>query len=168
MLDIQLQLQSTVNTNEIRNFAQNANVNIAVGFLSGKQHVETLHKKGKGKNAEYRKPAKQWENAELAKMLTFGTAKIPPRPFIEEGINAEKESIKKAIEEQLNAVKQEKKANWDKVGVMAVGAVQSFVRGDYYKTNKPNSPKTIEYKGSDTPLIDGADLINSVEYVLEE
>ena len=48
-----------------------------------------------------------------------------------------------------------------------MGAVQKFVRSDYYKTNVPNSSKTIKFKGSDTPLIDGGDLINSLEFVVE-
>jgi hypothetical protein len=52
---------------------------------------------------------------------------------------------------------------------MAVGAVQEFVRGDYYRTNVPNSPKTIEYKeGGDKPLIDSANMIQSLQFVVQD
>ena len=48
-----------------------------------------------------------------------------------------------------------------------MGAVQRFVRSGYYKANVPNSRHTVEFKGSDTPLIDGGDLVNSLEFVVE-
>lgn len=168
MLNQILSFIDTDNTKKIQNFAKSANVDILVGFLSGKQHVSTLHKKGNSKNADYAKPSQEWENAELAKMLTFGAGKIPARPFLEDGINSKKDDIQNAIQEQLDNIQNGDEANWDKIGTMAVGAVQEFTRGDFYKTNIPNSPETISKKGSDTPLIDGADLINSVEYVIEQ
>lgn len=149
---------------KIQDFQNNASADVLVGFLSGKQHVPTLHK---DENKNYVKPARQWENAELAKMLSFGAGNIPARPFLEDGINSQNEKITKTIKEQLERIRMGYKANWDKVGTMAVGAVQEYVRGDFYKTHVPNSPETIAHKGSDTPLIDGADLINSVEYVIE-
>ena len=58
--------------------------------------------------------------------------------------------------------------NWEKVGTMAAGAVQEFVRGDFYRSTKPNSQRTIEYKGSDKPLIDGGDLIGALAFIVEE
>ena len=107
------------------------------------------------------------ETAELAKILTCGRASIPPRPFIEEGRLSKKDELRAEIGTQLDKIKDGKKANWNKVGTKAVGAIQEFVRSDYYKTHVPNGPKTIKYTGSDTPLIDGGDLINSLEYVVE-
>jgi hypothetical protein len=134
--------------------------------------VPTFHKNDKGeyktydgKNIEEAEPI---ETAELAKMLSYGTSSIPARPFLEQGIASKKEEIKKALQEEAKKALDGGKANWNKVGSMAVGAVQEFVRGDYYKTNVPNSKKTQEYKGSDKPLIDGADLINSLVFVVGE
>lgn len=143
------------NPNEIQDFMSMASAEILVGFPSGELHVTD--------NEEN----EVVEMAELAKELSFGTAKIPARPFIEDGLKAHAEKLKQEIEKQVENAK-ENKANWDKVGAMAVGAVQEFVRGDYYKNTIPNSPQTIENKGSDKPLIGTALLINSLEYVVEK
>lgn len=155
MVNLRMSMREMPNTQELKDFAKKANVTVAVGFLSGRQHVP--------KNSQ----SESKETAELAKELSYGTATTPARPFLEEGINSKKNELNKAMEEQVEAVKNGKNANWDKVGTMAVGAVQEFVRGDYYKSTKPNSPETIKEKGSDTPLIDTADLLNSCEYVVE-
>lgn len=174
MLSLSVNMKKTADFHEIQRFAQEVSADVMVGFLAGKKHVETLHKDEKGKNGKYRgidgsePDFEEIENAELAKMLSFGAPHIPPRPFLEDGILSKKDEILKTIGEEMDAVKQGRAANWNKVGVMAVGAVQEFVRGDYYKSNSPNAPRTIKYKGSDTPLIDGADLINSVEFVVEK
>lgn len=163
---------------EIQAFIDSVNTNVLVGYLDGKKHEQTLHKDDTQRPNEKRRgnytgydsadPTHEtMDNSELAKILTFGSATIPARPFIEEGLLFKKDELKKEIGKQLDALKDGKPANWNKVGTKAVGAVQEFVRSDYYKSHIPNSQKTIEYKGSDTPLIDGGDLINSLEYVLE-
>ena len=169
---LRVNIRNTVDTSKIQKLAQKAACDILVGFPSGRQHVPTFHKNDKGeyrtydgKNIEEAEPI---ETAELAKMLSFGTSSIPPRPFLEQGIASKKEEIKKALQEEAKKALDGGKANWNKVGSMAVGAVQDFVRGDYYKTNVPKSKKTQEYKGSDKPLIDGADLINSLVFVVGE
>lgn len=171
MLSLKTNILSVPDFSELQKFAENANAKVLVGFLSGRQHVKTQHKdktSGEykdidGGDATY----EQMETAELAKILTFGDAKIPPRPFIEEGLLSKKDELKKEIGKQLDQIKDGKTANWNKVGTKAVGAIQEFVRSDYYKSRVPNSPRTIKYKGSDTPLIDGGDLINSLEFVVE-
>ena len=170
MLSLKTNILSVPDFSEIQKFAENASAKVLVGFLSGRQHVKTQHKDESGKykdidggNATYEK----MENAELAKILTFGDARIPPRPFIEEGLLSQKDELKKEIGKQLDQIRDGKTANWNKVGTKAVGAIQEFVRSDYYKSRVPNSPRTIKYKGSDTPLIDGGDLINSLEFIVE-
>ena len=175
MLSLRMNVQKVGDFHEIQKFIDNANAEVLVGFLDGKQHVQTLHKANKksGKKAEYKEydgevPLDSMENAELAKMLTFGTATIPPRPFIEEGLLSKKDELRKEIGTQLDNIRGGKRANWNKVGTKAVGAIQEFVRSDYYKSHVPNSQRTIDYKGSDKPLIDGGDLINSLEFVVEE
>ena len=167
---LKLEMLKMPDLSEIKKFADNAGANVLVGFLAGKMHVETKHKDKDGEYRDYggKEPVFQnVENAELARRLTFGTATIPARPFIEEGLLSKKDELKKEIEVQLEKIKDGKMANWDKVGTKAVGAVQEFVRGDYYRSHVPNARGTIRHKGSDTPLIDGGDLINSLEYVVE-
>lgn len=153
-------------TSEIRNAARGLGVSIAVGFLSGRQHAATDHRKNR--NQKELNPLKSLEVADLARALHNGTANIPPRPFLEQGIESKEDEIYEVLGKQVDKALKGEPPNWEKVGTMAVGAVNEFVRGDYYKTNVPNAAQTIKYKGSDTPLIDGADLINSLTFVVEE
>jgi hypothetical protein len=53
-----------------------------------------------------------------------------------------------------------------RVGAVAMGAVISFVRGDYYRETIPNAPMTIDKKGSDHPLIDTGQLVSSITYAV--
>lgn len=167
---LRVNIQSTVDTKKIQETVRKAACNILVGFPSGEQHVPTFHKNAEGKyvgyNGENVEDVKPMETAELAMELSFGTATIPARPFLEEGIESKKAEISEALKQEAKRAIEGGAANWDKVGTMAVGAVQEFVRGDYYKSTKPNSKKTIEYKGSDKPLIDGGNLIQSLQYVV--
>jgi hypothetical protein len=159
-----------VDTSKIQAFARKAAVNILVGFPSGRQHVPTFHKNEKGEYRTYEgksiEEAEPIETAELAKMLSYGTSEIPARPFLEEGIESKKDELSEAMRQEAKKVIDGGQANWNKIGTMAVGAINEFVRGDYYKSTKPNSKKTQEYKGSDKPLIDGADLINSLAFIV--
>lgn len=170
MLSLKVNVLKVPDFHEIQDFVDNANAKVMVGFLSGRNHVQTQHKSKDGQYKDIDGGEAQYNNietAELAKILTFGDARIPPRPFIEEGLLSKKDDLKKEIKTQLDKVLDGKKANWNKVGTKAVGAIQEFVRSDYYKTHVPNSKRTIDYKGSDTPLIDGGDLINSLAFVVE-
>lgn len=169
---LRVNIRNTVDTKKIQALARKAAANILVGFPSGMMHVPTIHKNDKGEyktleggNVEEVEPI---ETAELAKALSFGTSSIPPRPFLEEGIRSKQTELVKALEAEAKKVMDGGQANWNKVGTMAVGAVQEFVRSDYYRNNVPNSPKTIEYKGSDKPLIDGADMIQSLQFVVQD
>lgn len=179
------EIQATGNGNpeeaikELNKFMKNMNVKILVGFPSGREHVEMLHKEHRrADGTEYGKyvgyhgedPAthKPIETSELAKMLSFGAHGVPARPFLEEGMQAGQKDIAQALGQEMATVLAGGSANWNKIGAVAVGKIQEFVRGDYYKTHVPNSQKTIDYKGSDTPLIDGADLINSLEFEVDK
>lgn len=170
---LRVNIRNTVDTHKIQALARKAAANILVGFPSGMQHVPTIHKNEdgeyKGYDGEDVKDIKPIEAAELAKALSYGTDTIPARPFLEEGIRSKEkelaETIKKEASKVIDGTGQ---ANWNKVGTMAVGAIQEFVRGDYYRTNVPNSDKTIEYKGSDKPLIDGGNLIQSLQFIVQE
>lgn len=167
---LRVNIQNTVDTRKIQALARKAAANILVGFPSGRQHVPTFHKNDKGEYKTYEgkniEEAEPIETAELAKMLSYGTSEIPARPFLEEGIESKKKELTEAMRQEAKKVLDGGQANWNKVGTMAVGAINEFVRGDYYKSTKPNSKKTQEYKGSDKPLIDGADLINSLAFIV--
>ena len=170
MLSLKMSMASTVDFSELRKAAESASADIYVGFLSGRKHVETKHKNkdGKYKDIDGKDPKyANLETADLARMLHFGAANIPARPFLEDGILSKKKEITKAMETETKKAREGGTPNWDKVGTMAVGAVEELVRSDYFKSRVPNSPKTIKYKGSDTPLIDGGDLIGSLTYVVE-
>lgn len=146
-------MERLVDTKKIQEFVNDCNARVLVGYPSGLTHTD---KEG---NAE--------ETAELAKKLHFGTSEIPARPFLEDALESKQEELLKEIKTQAaNAKKGE--ANWGKVGAKAMGAVQDFVRSEYYRSNVPNSPMTIEKKGSDMPLIDTGNLVNSTTFLIEE
>ena len=181
MLSLKAGMQKVGDFHEIQNFMDNANAEVLVGYLAGKYHKSAMHKddterpneKRRGSYVGYNGESNPQdippvETAELAKTLSFGAYNIPPRPFIEDGLLSKKDDLKEEVETQLDKIKDGKRANWNKVGTKAVGAIQEFVRGGFYKSSVPNSPHTVEYKGSDTPLIDTGDLVNSLEYVVTQ
>ena len=91
---------------------------------------------------------------------------IPARPFLEDGMNAGQDAIAKATENHFKKLAETGVGNLERIAVTAIGEIQKFVRSGYYKADKPNSPTTIEAKGSDVPLIDTAQMLNSVTSVI--
>ena len=169
---LRVNIRNTVDTSKIQKLAKKAAANIMVGFPSGMQHVPTIHKNEdgeyKGYDGEDVADIEPIETAELAKALSYGTDTIPARPFLEEGIQSKQKELADALKKEAAKVIAGGQANWNKVGTMAVGAINEFVRGDYYRTNVPNSEKTIDYKGSDKPLIDGGNLIQSLQFIVQD
>ncbi|WNF07263.1 hypothetical protein [Brevibacillus borstelensis] len=93
----------------------------------------------------------------------------PPRPVLEPAIEHNKEALagqlKKVMEAALNGQNPEPELH--KAGLMG----QNFAR-DWF-TNPangwaPNSPKTVERKGSDRPMINTSELRKSITYVISE
>lgn len=165
---IKAALQGSVDFSKIKKLLRDSEARILVGLPSGKMHVEVVHsqtKKGKHKTSTVTTDV---ELSDLAMELHFGSTRTPARPFLTDGIESKKKELKEAIAAEAKKIIMGQGANWDKIGTMAVGAVQELVRSDFYKNRAPNSKKTIEIKGSDTPLIDGANLINSLAYVVEQ
>jgi hypothetical protein len=164
---LNLNVKTTVDVQKIQRFAAQVGATILVGFPSGRTHVDTIHITDKdGNRRTETRPGK--ETSELAKELSVGSATLPARPFLEEGLESQKDKLAEEMAKQVKTQKETGSANWDKVGTMAVGAIQEFVRSDYYKSTKPNSPQWIEEKGSDTPLIDGGDLMSDLHYIIKE
>lgn len=169
---LRVNIRNTVDTSKIQKLAREAAANILVGFPSGMQHVPTIHKNKEGEYKGYEgedvKDVETIETAELARELSYGTATIPARPFLDDGIASKQKELAEALKTEATKIVDGGQANWNKVGTMAVGAVQEFVRSDYYRTNVPNSQKTIDYKGSDKPLIDGGNLIQSLQFIVQD
>jgi hypothetical protein len=122
-------------------------------------------KKAKARNREVKPIAM----SELAKMLYFGTSKIPARPFLTDAILENKEAILKFFEKAYNLGSSKRTKNLNALGQFVVDAIKSMVKGNYYGSKIPNAPSTIDRKGSDIPLIESGDLIDALEYkVFEE
>ena len=168
---LRVNILKTVDTRKIQEAARKAACNILVGFPSGEEHVPTLHKNKdgeyRGDNGEKVEDIQPITTEELARELSYGTATIPARPFLDDGIESKEKELAEALKEEAKKAVNGGSPNWDKVGSMAVGAIDEFVRSDYYKSTKPNSQKTIDYKGSDTPLIDGANLIQQLHFIVQ-
>lgn len=168
---IKASIKNTIDTKQIQRLMEQANVQILVGYPSGMQHVQAVHRKTRkdkftdinGNEPDQLVPI---DTADLARMLHYGTADIPARPFLEEAIRQNTGKLRAAVKDEVMKIKDGKKANWNKVGTMAVGCVNELVRSDYFKQRVPNSRRTQEYKGSDTPLIDSGNMIQSTTFLV--
>ena len=104
-------------------------------------------------------------NAELAFIMSQGVYfisrgdkahKIPPRPFVEPGIERELDTIAQFIKESIIAELEgnngKAEDNRVKAGMAGENAIRNFIRD--YPANKlaPNAPSTIKKKGEDHPL----------------
>jgi hypothetical protein len=128
---------------------------IFIGHIGGLMHPQ---KKG----------GKAVENATLAQWLHDGTASIPARPYLRQGIREGWVAIQKMMSAYLKEkIRNPTKADPKKIGAVAVGAVKELVQGQaYYREHIPNAPSTIKgKKGKDNPLIDTGFLINSITFV---
>lgn len=90
--------------------------------------------------------------------------KIPPRPFMRGWADSNKENIKQTMQSVAQAVssgKMNSEEAVERLGKHCQDGMQSYIRrGDFV----PNSPVTIERKGSSTPLIDSGDMRRAIRY----
>ena len=95
---------------------------------------------------------------------------IPPRPFLEPAIEKDRDNIEWRLREATLAVLEGDTARAEailkKLGMETASAVQNYFEGD--DGWLPNSPETIERKGSDLPLVDTGALRKSITYVIEK
>jgi hypothetical protein len=129
------------------------NEEIKIGFINGSPHVGGV------------------SSVDLAQWLSHGTATIPARPFLEEGIQDGQPEISKMIERHYKTIVErgaKDPTGLHAIAVTAVGAIKKFVFGDHYKSTIPNAKSTALAKGSDTPLVDTGQLVNSLNYVVNE
>lgn len=116
---------------------------------------------------------------ELARTLSNGSAEMPARPFLEEGILEEKAGLTPMIEDHYRkrVAGGPTRVTLQAIGAFCVGAVKKFVFGDYYRSTVPNAPSTIDRKSrrqkgkyllSDKPLIDRGLMINATTFVVRK
>ena len=112
-------------------------------------------------------------NAELLYIHTNGspTNNIPPRPVIEPAIQDSKEEIgtliKEAILKALEGETGGAMAGMEKAGLQGENAAKGWFTNP--KNNwAGNAESTIKQKGSSRPLIDTAQLRNSITYVVKK
>lgn len=103
---------------------------------------------------------------QIAADLEYGTATIPPRPFLRTCLKRNRRRWSNGFEAGV------RKADGSarglamvlrRVGVVMVGDVQATMRKGPWL---PNAPATIQAKGSAQPLIDTGQLIQSVRAVV--
>lgn len=106
--------------------------------------------------------------AEVATWNHFGTDTIPARPFLTialERHKAEIAHIQKRLARGLVEGKLELDQALGLLGETVVNAVKQTIADG---VSPPNSQRTIERKGSATPLIDTGQLRGSISYVIRE
>ena len=99
-------------------------------------------------------------NATLGAVHEFGTDNIPARPWLNPGVASGEKEYLNIIERTLNNG-EELDVALERIGVVAVGKVQKYMRD---LRTPPNKPSTIKRKGSSNPLIDTGVLRQSVTY----
>jgi hypothetical protein len=96
---------------------------------------------------------------------------VPPRPIIQPAIEDDKEAISNLLKEALKAVLDGDKSKvmeyLNKAGMEGQAAAQDWFT-DPKNGWAPNSPYTIEVKGSDKPNIDTGELRKAITYVIKE
>lgn len=99
--------------------------------------------------------------AQVASKNEFGTPRIPPRPFF-------RNAIKKNANKWGEVFKREAS---NKAPILALGTLGEVIRSDIVQSinqlnTPPNSPSTIEKKGSSKPLVDTGKMRASVNFRL--
>ena len=112
--------------------------------------------------------------SKLVRILVNGNGHIPPRPFTRDaGIQLRHEIL--AILKEHTEVKLKNTTDPNSLGQIYADFTDEAVTlkvtalvkrwlfdGSYYQATCPNAPKTIINKGSDVPLVDSGDLVNSI------
>ena len=96
---------------------------------------------------------------------------VPPRPVLEPAIEANKEPIAKQLQAAAMAALHDDQegatAHLEKAGMMGERAARKWF-DDPRNNWEPNSPKTIDKKGSDHPMVDTNEMRKSITYVLRD
>lgn len=132
-------------------------------FKGGGGSVKVGILRGAGKHAD-----SDITIAKIAAFHEFGTSRVPERSFLRSTMD-EKASEIASLTRKLNASIVDGKQ--DQAG--ALGVLGAFIANLFRKKinsglKPPLKPATIRRKGSSKPLIDTGQLINSIDYEVEE
>lgn len=108
----------------------------------------------------------EMSNADIGAVMEFGSISkgIPDRPWLRLPLIHEAGTIIKAASEGIKDMVNtgNKKGMLKRLGIACEAAIQRGFASRGFGTWKPNAPYTIQQKGSDSPLIDTAQLRRSV------
>lgn len=96
--------------------------------------------------------------ATLGAIQHFGNDRIPPRPWLDKGVEAGAKEIITTVREGI-ADGLDSRQIIDRAGNEAAAAVKDYI---FDLKNPPNAPSTIKRKGSSNPLIDTGNMRASV------
>lgn len=100
---------------------------------------------------------------DVATFNEFGTSRIPPRPFMAQSFDLNREGVLQFVDRLKAKILKGStvKASLEELGVFFTGKVkEQIAKGEF----APNAPTTIKIKGSDHPLIDKGQLKNSIAH----
>lgn len=105
--------------------------------------------------------------AQIAMFNELGTSTSPPRPFLRMTVDENQPKINAMCEQQAKNIAKGGTAEQSlkELGAFGVSLVQEKIGNG---TFTPNKPSTIKAKGSDKPLIDTAQMRQSVHYVVKK
>ena len=110
----------------------------------------------------YESEGKKVDLLDVAMFNELGTSRTPSRPFMRDSVDDNAENISGFCKAQLKAISngsRDAETVLKQIGAMQVGLVQkTIVEGNFV----PNAPSTIAKKGSDKPLVDTAQMRQSV------
>lgn len=108
-------------------------------------------------------PGTDMTNAQLGALQHFGNDNIPPRPWLDVGVETGNKEYLTIIKD---AIKNETPMDQalERVGVVAVGKAQVYMT---QLKSPANAESTIKAKGSSNPLIDTGELRASVNYKIQ-
>src|ERR1043165_554177 len=105
-------------------------------------------------------------HAYVAAINEEGTEKIPPRPFMRVGLKQELKTDTKAFAMMIQSVASGKSAlSAAKTASPAFVAMLKKIMNEW--SSPPNSPRTVAEKGFNNPLIDTAELRDSIQVKVE-
>lgn len=107
---------------------------------------------------------------DIATFQEFGTSTIPARPALSTAMDINQKEIGEAFEREIGKIldgKQKALQAAERLGIFAVTLVKKRIQ-DSPNWAKELAESTKKLKGSDVPLIDIGEMLNSVTYVVDE
>lgn len=128
---------------------------VAVGIVSAAKH---LAKAG----------GQELSIAQIATFAEFGTENAPARSFLRAGFKHYKNEAQELTKRLYKDVTHGKRSVHEALGILGEwwkARIKEFIRAGI---EPANAPSTIKAKGSSLPLVDTAQMINAIDYKVEE